>query len=193
MGAGFPSGVFVDANVWFSRTRRDWIGMLYTLPDEPPFQVYWTEDIMAELVHSLRKSNPAWDGGRITEIRDRLAGTFEVGRVAHFSVDGSYGGRDPHDAHVHAAATACGAHYPVTCNVNDFRWDRNESHYEVLHPDHFLVLVHDPNPELVAQCVRRMSDYWFKRQGWSDLPQQLRTAECPAFAERVRARLQRMA
>jgi len=55
--------------------------MLYTIPEVPPFQVHWTEDVMAEVLHSLRKAHPDWDGRRLTGIRDRLAGTFEAGRV----------------------------------------------------------------------------------------------------------------
>lgn len=37
-----PQRVFVDANVWYSRTLRDWLGMLYTTPDTPPFVVCWS-------------------------------------------------------------------------------------------------------------------------------------------------------
>lgn len=82
--------VFVDANVWFSRTLRDWIGMLYTTPDEPPFEIRWTEDVLAEVLYHLRRKHPDWDGNRITGIRDRSAGTFEVGRVADFTVGTDY-------------------------------------------------------------------------------------------------------
>ncbi len=56
MGTGVYA-VLVDANVWYSRTLRDWIGMLYTTPDAPPFLVHWTEDIMAELLYHLRKEH----------------------------------------------------------------------------------------------------------------------------------------
>src|SRR5690606_18540634 len=71
--------VFVDANVWYSRALRDWFGMLYTKPDTPPFAVYWTEDVLAELVYHLRREHPDWPGRRITRIRDLMAGTFEAG------------------------------------------------------------------------------------------------------------------
>lgn len=193
MGMGCPTRVFFDANVWFSRTRRDWLGMLYVVPDDPPFQVFWTEDVLAELLSSLRDRHPGWDGGRITGIRDRLASTFEVGRVGDFKIDGSYLGRDPGDAHVHAAAVACGAQYLVTCNTKDFHWDQDESAYDVLHPDDFLMLVAETTPTVVHQVIREMSAYWFQRQGWSDLPRQLISAECPQFAARVRTYLQAMA
>jgi len=84
-----PHAVFVDASVWYSRTVRDWIGMLYTIPDAPPFTVFWTEDVMAEVLHGLRRRNPDWSGSRTTAIRDRLASTFEAGRLTDYAVDGT--------------------------------------------------------------------------------------------------------
>lgn len=188
-----PAPVFVDANVWYSRTRRDWLGMLYTIPEVPPFQVHWTEDVMAEVLHSLRKAHPDWDGRRLTGIRDRLAGTFEAGRVDDFMIDGTYKGPDAHDAHVHAAAIACRAEMLITCNIADYEWNENESTYEVVHPDEFLVLVDDAVPRLVGVVVEQMQRYWFERRGESNLPMHLRTADCPEFAERVRRHLLRQA
>lgn len=182
-------GVFVDANVWYSRTLRDWLGMLYTTPENAPFVVFWTEDVLAELIYHLRREHPDWDGHRITTIRDRLAGTFEAGRLEDFAVDGTYAGRDPRDAHIHAAAVACGADVLVTCNAADFVWDENTSSYEVMHPDDFLLLVDDSNPGLVAEVVARMCDYWVRRNGEIDLPLGLRLAGCPQFAHRVLAHL----
>ena len=182
---------FVDANVWFSRTLRDWLGMLYTVPESPPFVVHWTEDVLAELIYHLRKSNPGWSGDRITGIRDRLAGTFEAGRVERFEIDATYRGRDTGDAHVHAAALACRADVLITCNADDFTWDENTSSYEVMHPDHFLVLVDDSSPELVAAVVSQMCAYWVGRRGEANLTASLRKADCPQFAERVLAHLHR--
>lgn len=189
-GAGATT-VFVDANVWFSRTLRDWIGLLYITPDEPAFVVHWTEDVLAELIYHLRKKHPAWPGERITGIRDQLAGTFEAGRVDSFEIGNTYRGSDPGDAHIHAAAVACGANILVTCNTADFRGDEDAAPYEVMHPDDFLVLVDDSAPHLVAEVVSRMCSYWISRQGGADLPRSLRTAGCSEFAERVRRHLLR--
>lgn len=189
MGSG--RGVFVDANVWYSRTLRDWFGMLYTTPEAPMFVVHWTEDVLAELIYHLRKKNPDWAGGRITRIRDRLAGTFEAGRVDDFSMDSRYAGADPHDAHVHAAAVGCGADVLVTIDSTGFVWDAGTSPYEVMHPDDFFLLVDDSSPGLVAEVVKRMCDHWIRQTGEADLPDRLRTAGCPQFAQRVTSHLQR--
>lgn len=184
--------VFVDANVWYSRTLRDWFGMLYVTPDEPLFVVHGSEDVLAEVIRNLRKQHPTWAGSRISTIRDQLAGTFEAGRVIDFVVDGTYKGPDPHDAHVHAAAVACGADALVTCNVKDFTWDHDTADYELMHPDDFLVLVDDTTPGLVHEVVGRMCDYWVRARGEGDLTAALRGAGCPRFAERVLAHLHRM-
>jgi predicted nucleic acid-binding protein len=182
--------VFVDSNVWFSRTLRDWLGLLYTIAETPPFEVRWTEDVLAEVIHHLRDKHPDWDGARIAGIRDRVVGMFETGRVTDFVIDGSYEGRDSHDAHIHAAAVACGADVLLTCNVADFVWDENTSPYEVFHPDDFLILVDDVAPGLVAKAVVANCSYWFNKDGEADLPAHLKLAGCPGFAERVRKHLQ---
>lgn len=182
-----PQVIFVDANVWFSRTIRDWIGMLYTLPDLPPFHVRWTEDVLAEVIYHLRKKHPQWTGKRITDIRDRLARTFEVGRVDDFVVPDDFRGPDVGDGHVHAAAIACGADMLLTYNTRDFADEG--APYEVLTPDEFLCLVDDATPALVAQAARRMCRFWLERIQEVDLPGSLRRAMCPHFAERVRQRL----
>lgn len=148
-----PYSVFVDANVWYARTLRDWIGMLYVTHDSSPFVVHWTEDVMAELIHGLRKQHPEWSGAKIGQVRELICGTFEAGRVGDFEIDGSYAGPDPHDAHVHAAAVACRADVLVTVNVDDFTWDENASPYELMHPDDFLLLVDDAAPDLVAKVT----------------------------------------
>ena len=182
--------VFVDANVWYSRTLRDWVGRLYTLPETPPFEVRWTEDVMAEVLYSLRRKHPNWDGGRITRIRDLLQSTFEVGRVESFPMDERYQGKDPLDAHVHAAAVACGAGILLTCNVSDFVWDEDTAPYDVLHPDAFLTLLDDSAPELIRAATLSMNQYWFSKTGSANLPARLKKAGCPEFAERVRRHTQ---
>lgn len=120
--------------------------------------------------------------------RDRIARAFEVGRVDDFQV-GDDKGKDALDAHVHAAAVACRADILLTTNVADFVWYENESPYEVLTPDEFLVLVDEAAPELVAEVAVKMCSYWFKRSGDANLPKKLKDAGCPKFAERVRRHL----
>lgn len=175
----------VDSNVWYSRTLRDWIGMLSTREEPPPFFVYWSEDTLAEADYHLRREHPDWSGGTIREIRDRLSRTFEDGRVEDFTIDGTYAGRDLHDGHVHAAAIACQADLLLTENVKDFPHD-DECPYEAIRPDDFLLLVDATAPALVADATVDMCRHWLMRKQDADLPKRLLKANCPQFAERVR-------
>ncbi len=188
--------VFVDSNVLYSRTQRDWLGLLYSNPTpQAHFRVHWSEDVLADVIHHLRKNKPDLSGRAIAHVRDRVATTFEVGRVADYDIDGSYRGGDPHDAHIHAAATACRADYLLTNNVKDFPDGPNDPlPYEVIRPDDFFVLVDDAYSDLVAACVEEQIRYWSQRPtDQVDLLGPLQKANCPAFAERVRAHLQRRA
>lgn len=187
---GIATSVFVDANVHFSRTRRDWIGLLSTTPDDPLFHVYWTEDIVAEVIRNLRKKYPEWSGGQITDIRRTFDASYEGYRVDDFVIDGTYRGTDPKDAHVHAAATACSADYLVTENIKDFVWDDQSTCYEVLTTDAFLCLVAEANNTLIRDVTLKQLLYWYRRDGKADLPEMLRRDDCPEFAKIVRQHLQ---
>ncbi|HBX81544.1 MAG: PIN domain-containing protein [Propionibacteriaceae bacterium] len=177
--------VFVDANVFFSKCLRDWLGVLSTRPDhEPPFQVFWTEDVLAEVIYGLRRKHPEWDGVAMTKIRDKIASAFEGGRVEDFQIL-EHPGPDAFDAHIHSAAIACGADILLTCNVKDFP-ERDQWSYEVMKPDEFFCLVDDWSPNLVHIAVLDQVRYWRERDGEADLPRQAKNAELPDFAERVR-------
>lgn len=186
----------MDSNVLYSRTQRDWLGLLHTRPGlEPPFVVRWSEDVLADVIHHLRKSKPNVSGASMAALRDRIAGTFETGRVTDFVIDGSYLGPDPNDAHVHAAAIACKAAYLLTNNVKDFPEDPDRPlTYEFIRPDDFFMLVDDARPELVAACVEEQIRYWAKSCPDNiDLPGPLQRADCPGFAERVKRHILRRA
>jgi len=109
------------------------------------YTVYWTEDILAGLPYQLRRGYPDWDGGKITEIRNRTADTFEGGRVDDFVIDGSFQGTDPNNQHVHAAALASRADIILT---DDQRFvgpgcDPDQHPYEVYTPGAFFILADD--------------------------------------------------
>jgi predicted nucleic acid-binding protein len=182
--------VFVDANVLFSRTLRDWLALLYLQGDRSVFAVFWSEDVLAEVLRNLRREHPDWDGRQIVAVREKIAGTFEVGLVVDFVVDGSYAGGDPHDAHVHAAAVACGADLLLTCDVGHFP---ETPEYEAITPDHFFCLVDEAAPMLVREVVRDQARYWGIKRGEADLAGYLARAEAHGFAGRVHRHLQAIA
>ncbi|WP_026197807.1 PIN domain-containing protein [Sciscionella marina] len=184
-------GVLVDANVLYSRTIRDWIALLFTRQSaEEFFRIYWTEDILAEVISSFRARHPNASGGQVTRIRDSLAATFAGGRVDDFRIDGTFPGSDEKDRHVHAAAIACGADLVLTKD-RDFTKHRDPDNvpYEVYCPDEFFLLVEDNRPDLVRSVTGEQAGYWSGRLGSVNLPDQLRRVGCPGFAERVRGHL----
>lgn len=184
--------VLVDSNVLFSLTLRDWLALLYLEQPGMLFQVKWTEDILAEVIYRLRREYPEWDGGKIDDIRCKITETFSDGKVAQYEIDSTYGGTDRDDAHVHAAAAACGAHILLTAD-RGFKGpglDPDELPYEIYQADEFFELIDDSDPRLVERATRRQLEYWADRK---DLPQALVRADAPRFAERVRRHLQHMA
>lgn len=190
MGEVVSHRVFVDANVYYSRTQRDWLGLLYLQGESNAFSVFWTEDVLGELVYHLRRQHPGWAGHRISSIRDRLTGVFENGRVADFPVGQLDEVSDPHDLHVHAAALSCDADILLTNNIKDFS---SVQHYDVMAPDEFFCLIDDSLPHVVRAATRDQSAYWGRRDGGADLPDRLRRVGCPRFAARVLAHLRAIA
>lgn len=187
-----PHRVIVDANVWYSRTLRDWVLMLEL--EQAPYKTYWTEDILAEAMFHLRRAHPEWDGKKIATIRDKISQTAEGGRVDDYVIDGSSPWKDRDDQHVHAAALACSAGYLLTADAGftDPDVDPDQLPYEVYRPDEFFELVDDSAPEAVRTVIARQVAYAVRRHGEADLCASLRSAGCPRFAERVRRHLQTM-
>lgn len=181
--------VFVDANVLYSRTLRDWLSLLKLGSAGEIYSVYWTEDVLAEAIYHLRRKHPEWEGGKITRIRDLIARTFEGGRVDDFVIDGTFAGRDGDDRHVHAAAVACSADIVLSDDggFSAIAYDDRTAPYELYRPDEFFLLVDDSAPELVRQVTLEQTIYWRDKVGRADLAGPLTRAGCPLFAQRVRA------
>ncbi|MFD7843458.1 hypothetical protein ACFV4K_11060 [Nocardia sp. NPDC059764] len=76
MVGGRVQRVLVDANILYSRTLRDWLSLLYLRGGHGMFQVFWTEDIMAETLYWLRKNNPHFSEAQIGGIRRLTIATF---------------------------------------------------------------------------------------------------------------------
>lgn len=181
-----PTRVFVDANVLYSRTIRDWLCLLLVETSPPIFYLYWSEDVLAEVMYRLRKNNPNWSGDKTTHVHDSLIKTLSIDmRVSDYAIDPNFSGPDPHDAHVHSAAIACGASYLLTCNLQDFNPHNATLPYEPIHPDSFLCLVNESGPHRVRAVTRKQMDYWARKRPEAKLQEYLRRADCPMFAEQV--------
>lgn len=185
-----PTKVLADANIYYSRTLRDWLLIAQITSANAVFRTYWTEDIIAEALYRLRRNHPTWPGRSVTLLRDRIAAALEGGRVDDFVVDGSFPGTDPDDAHVHAAAVSCGAQIVLTDDHGFRKAFTEDAPYDVLDADAFFVLLDDTSPETVRQVAERQARHFWQTRGEADLCRPLKAAGCPRFAERVRMHLQ---
>lgn len=181
-------GVMVDANVLYSRTLRDWLFLLRNATEANMFVVHATEDVIAETLYRLRRNHPDWPGQLTTEIHDRISENIDC-RVRNYTIDGSYPGVDPDDAHVHAAAVASGVGVLLTGDTGFTTLSeevKDALPYEIHTPDSFFTLVAKSSPISVHQVTEQQVTYWMRRHGKCDLPARLRAADCPDFAEQVR-------
>ena len=178
--------VFVDSNVLFSRTTRDWLFLLRR-ETRNMFQVHSTIDVIAEVVRAVRREKPQAAGAVTRRLHDLLVDSLDE-IVPDYDPAVPFGGHDRDDLHVHAAAMASGADILLTSNERDFG-DTDELPYEIYAPDDFFVLVDDGAPDAVRRVVMEQIRYWAaqRRRGRSirGLEEALIRAGCPEFAARV--------
>ncbi|WP_144661878.1 PIN domain-containing protein [Paenarthrobacter nicotinovorans] len=171
--------VFVDANVLFSRTLRDWLFLLRIESNGGMFQLHTTWDAIAEAGARLR-DDPNTSGDllaslmkKIQECVDEVVTAFPGGPVEGIADEG--------DWHVHHAAEACRAHVLLT---DDAGFESDDSHYEVYTCDDFFLEVGRSAPDVVKRVVETQALYWSRRSG-KQLPDALRDAGCLEFADVV--------
>lgn len=180
--------VFVDANVLFSRTLTDWLLISRSFSDGGMFQIHTSLDVIHEMGARLRDNHPEWAGvtiskkvEKIQEIFDEIVKDFPGGKVEGIDDEG--------DWHVHHAAEACRAHILLT---DDKGFESDDTHYEVYTCDDFFVELEKSDPDLVQRVLDFQLKYWAKREG-KQLPDALRAAECPKFAEVILGRIKKLA
>ncbi|MFC8526495.1 PIN domain-containing protein [Nocardia sp. NPDC057227] len=191
MGDGRIQRVLVDANILYSRTLRDWLALLYLRGGDGMFQIFWTEDIMAETLYRRRRNNPFLSEEQIGGTRRTVAKTFGIdSAITGYKIDETVPYPDVFDAHVHSAAVHGRVDIVVTGDPAGFVFDGvDDLPYEVYSADDFFQLVDDSAPQLVQRVMEEQLRYWVPRNGKS-LPEALRSALAPRFAERIRVYLQ---
>lgn len=184
--------VFVDANVLYSRTLRDW---LFILRQEAgnTFSVHTTEDVITEAVYHLRRNNQQWRGRKTKQLRERLVASLDE-VVGDYDPTIEYPFKDENDRHVHAAAVECRADFLLTGD-GGFQAPKPDAElpYEVHTPDEFFLLVDDSNSDAVMRATNRQREYWQKKAKAGETPMSLASAlveaKCPKFAKRVEGHL----
>lgn len=179
--------VFVDANVLSSPTLCSWLFMLQ-LNTEGMFQTHTSQDVIVEAGNALRNQKPEAPGKLIDDFLTRVGRYTEI--VAGYPGGKVHWIEDPGDWHVHHAASHSGADYLLT---NDSGLSgSDETNYEVYTCDEFFMLINDSAPLATYAVVLDQASYWARKNG-KQLPEVLRGAACPEFADVVRAHLQRAA
>jgi hypothetical protein len=143
----------LDANVLYSASLRH---LLIWLAVTEAFDAKWTGAIQDEWTRSLLRDQPGLDASRIARTRQLMDAHIPDALVAGYEpLIASLTLPDPNDRHVLAAAIHCGATFIVTKNLKDFPDSTMAAHgIVVLHPDAFVLLLLDTNPDTVVEGAR---------------------------------------
>ncbi|MFI6127983.1 putative toxin-antitoxin system toxin component, PIN family [Micromonospora sp. NPDC051141] len=185
--------MFLDANILFSRTLRDWISLLALEGDCTVFDVRYSEDILAEWMYRLRRKRPEHSEQAIGGQRRRFVEAFPYGLVTGYAPNDVRCPPDPDDRHVLAAAIHGGVDILVTEDRLAFPPECVPGHLSVLTADEFLNWVADRSMSLVQRALSRQLDYYRRSLVAEDrtvveLIAYLRKAGAPRFAERLEGR-----
>ena len=173
--------VFVDANILYSRTIRDWLFALSTSKIQM-FDLFSSEDVFAEVVYHYRRSNPKRSGDEVNGLVNQIRELVHV--VDHYDCEraqADYMGADPNDLHLHAAAVDNDCSVLLT-NDRKLYASLDESQldglpYSVCTADDFFCDLAESSAVLLDQAVT--------------CADRLTRAECPRFAYLVKRALMR--
>lgn len=182
--------VFVDANVLYSKTLRDWLFLLRRETCGDMFTVASSNDVIAEVLYRMRRNNPDGPGHLTGNVKEKLEASLDE-IVRDFPAGMVFPGGDAHDTHVYAASVACGTAYLVTDDAG-FHDVSGDLPYEVHSADSFFQLIAENVPQIVDVVIRQQMDYLRGRNGGKALREALISANCPTYAETVHQHLQAM-
>jgi predicted nucleic acid-binding protein len=188
-----PPSVFLDANVLFSRTLRDWICMLALDSEQTAYQVRWSEDVLAEWIYRMRRRHPDLTDHALGSVRRRLEESFPDAMVTGYRPLDVPQPRDINDWHVLAAAASVPVAFLVTDDKRAFPPECvQDLGFEVHTADSFLTLIADRHPALVQLTLENQISYWGRRDPdksyenlYDGILSALRKAKASAFAERL--------
>ncbi|MBF4636209.1 PIN domain-containing protein [Agreia pratensis] len=149
--------IFVDANVLFSRTLRDWTLMLGQECNR--FAVISSRDCLVEVIANIRERNPAAEGGMISHIHDLIEHSLHD-LITKYPGGPINGMPDEKDWHVVHAATEAGAKILVTSNMKDFAPAADLLPFDLYSPDELFDLVWKNDPRAVEDVTIKQLRYW---------------------------------
>lgn len=183
--------VFLDANVLYSRTLRDWLFLIRN--EAKMYTLHATKDVIVEVLRATRQHKLKAPGRLISDLEKRLFDSLDE-VFDDFPESESVPGIAEGDLHVHTAVLHCKADALVTNNTRDFG-DPDDLRYELYTPDEFLCLTDDSSPVTVRRVTKKQNDYWQNRpvNKPKSLVKALNDAGCSDFSERVNQHLQVLA
>ncbi|MCB9761265.1 MAG: PIN domain-containing protein [Alphaproteobacteria bacterium] len=147
-----PFRVVLDANVLFPFTVRD---TLLRAAAMGMFQVYWSEEILAEATRNLLRTGRMNDA-QAAHLMAAIRNAFPEAIVQDYQALISSMPNDEKDRHVAAVAVKAGAQVIVTSNLKDFR--SLPDGIEALSPDAFLLDLLDLAPDNMLELLERQAN-----------------------------------
>ncbi len=172
----------LDANVLFPTILRE---VLTDLAGAGVYAALWSDRILGEWHRAaarLGRDQEGVAGAEIALLRLRFAQS-EISNAAPIDIDLP----DPADRHVVETALAGGAAQIVTANLRDFPQHLMAPlGLHALHPDAFLLALHDVAPDQVAAAAHAARDKAARMGGDMPLAEMLKRSRLPRLAKRLK-------
>lgn len=182
---------FVDANVLYSKTLRDWLFLLRR-ECSGAFLLFSSRDSITETMYHQRRNRPTADGEQLARIQANLYRSLDD-VVDQFPGNISFPGLDPQDQHIHAAAISVEARYLITDDIGFADIDEDDLPYEVHSSDSFFMLVAENMPSAIDAVIIKQLTHYRQQEGVLPLDVKLEQSGCLTFAECVRVHTRQMA
>ncbi len=182
-----PFSAVLDTNVLYPFSLRDTLLRLAELDLYTPL---WSARILEEMSRNLVEHRITAD--QAARIEQAMRATFEEAEVDPAEIERLEPAmtNDEKDRHVLAAAVAADSELIVTFDLDDFPPEACEPlGVEAIHPDDFLLDLHDLNPDAVRVALEQQAGDLNPPWPLEDLLRALRTAGVPRFVDAIRARL----
>ena len=157
-----PPTAFVDANILFSRTLRDWICLLCLESSRSAYDLRWSEDVLAEWIYRAKRRNPDITDRALGGVRRNIEQAFPYTLVTGYDLASTPPLPDPHDRHVLAAALHADVDMLVTDDRRAFPENALRGKLDVYTADEFLVWVADNHPNLLRPVLDKQVAYFRK-------------------------------
>jgi predicted nucleic acid-binding protein len=182
-----PFSAVLDTNVLYPFSLRDTLLRLAELDLYTPL---WSARILEEMTRNLIEHSVTHEQAARIEAAMRAA--FEEAEVDTAEIDRLEPAMTNHekDRHVLAAAVAADSELIVTFDSSGFPPEACEPvGVEAIHPDEFLLDLHDLHPDAVRAAVELQAADLHPPWQLEELLRTLTTAGVPRFAATIQARL----